>query len=68
MLSYQDVADTPYTSDDQFPTLTPVALTLLVFLLNEANNPMYWSDWGVNAEEIQVLIGAVSDALLDGVV
>lgn len=67
MISYADVVDTPYTSVDQFPTLTPEALTLLVFLLEQATDPAFWSDYADFPEEIQNSIGSATAALLDGV-
>jgi len=67
MLSYADVVDTPYTLVDQFPALTPEALTLLVFLLEQSTDPASWSDYADYPEEIQDSIGATIAALLDGV-
>lgn len=67
MLKYEDVLDTPYTLVDQFPTLTPEALTLLVFLLEQAADPAFWVDYFDYMEEIDNSIGSTVAALLDGV-
>lgn len=67
MLSYTDVIGTPYTSVDQFPTLTPEALTLLAFLLEIATDASFWVDFETYHEEIENSVGATMAALMDGV-
>jgi hypothetical protein len=66
VLSYTDVTDTPYTPVPQVPTFTPVGVTLLAFLLSQAESPSFWADYDAYRDEIETLLSATTAALLDG--
>ena len=59
MISYQDVIDTPMTDAHICVRLSVQAVTLIQFLLSQADTPSFWEDYEDFSDEIDALIADV---------